>query len=130
MGKPGFLSFFVVLAEISSGVNKFFWNDWGMMRMVSRKRRWVQRDAGSRRPFLQGIFERECRLPPSLRTPPPRDFQSSGLVEAEEPPRPKCQTFARERWIAARQRELLPTRFVHVVFTLPHRLAPRLALDR
>jgi hypothetical protein len=42
---------------------------------------------------------------------------------------PKCQTSARERWIAARQRELLPTRFVHVVFKLPHRLAPRLALD-
>jgi hypothetical protein len=37
---------------------------------------------------------------------------------------PKCQTAARERWIAARQRELLPTRYVHVVFTLPHRLAP------
>jgi len=37
---------------------------------------------------------------------------------------PKCQTSARERWIAARQRELLPTRYVHVVFTLPHRLAP------
>src|SRR5216683_2706068 len=42
---------------------------------------------------------------------------------------PKCQTSARERWIAARQRELLPTRFVHVVFTLPHRLASRHALD-
>jgi rubredoxin len=37
---------------------------------------------------------------------------------------PKCQTAARERWIAARQRELLPTRYVHVVFTLPHRLSP------
>jgi len=37
---------------------------------------------------------------------------------------PKCQTAARERWIAARQRELLPTRYVHVVFTLPHQLAP------
>jgi hypothetical protein len=37
---------------------------------------------------------------------------------------PKCQIAARERWIAARQRELLPTRYVHVVFTLPHRLAP------
>jgi len=37
---------------------------------------------------------------------------------------PKCQTAAREQWIAARQRELLPTRYVHVVFTLPHRLAP------
>src|ERR1700731_1242740 len=37
---------------------------------------------------------------------------------------PKCQIAARERWIAARQRELLPTRYVHVVFTLPPQLAP------
>src|SRR5712675_294601 len=37
---------------------------------------------------------------------------------------PKCQTAARERWIAGRQRELLPTRYVHVVFTLPPQLAP------
>ena len=37
---------------------------------------------------------------------------------------PKCQTAARERWIAARRRELLPTRYLHVVFTLPRHLAP------
>jgi hypothetical protein len=37
---------------------------------------------------------------------------------------PKCQTAAREQWIAARQRELLPARYMHVVFTLPRRLAP------
>src|ERR1700680_3848295 len=37
---------------------------------------------------------------------------------------PKCPTSARERWIAARQRELLSTRYVHVVFTLPRELAP------
>src|SRR5262244_3176023 len=37
---------------------------------------------------------------------------------------PKCQTAARERWIAARRRELLPTPYVHVVFTLPAPLAP------
>ncbi len=37
---------------------------------------------------------------------------------------PKCQTSARERWIAARRRELLPTRYVHVVFSLPRELAP------
>jgi hypothetical protein len=37
---------------------------------------------------------------------------------------PKCQTAARERWIAARQQELLPTPYVHVVFTLPAQLAP------
>jgi hypothetical protein len=37
---------------------------------------------------------------------------------------PKCQTAARERWIAARRQELLPTHYVHVVFTLPAQLAP------
>jgi len=36
---------------------------------------------------------------------------------------PKCQTGARERWIAARHRQLLPTPYVHVVFTLPPQLA-------
>jgi hypothetical protein len=41
---------------------------------------------------------------------------------------PKCQTAARDRWITARQKELLPTRYVHVVFTLPASLA-RLALQ-
>jgi hypothetical protein len=37
---------------------------------------------------------------------------------------PKCQTGARERWIEARRSELLPSRYVHVVFTLPPQLAP------
>jgi hypothetical protein len=37
---------------------------------------------------------------------------------------PKCQAGARQRWLAARQSELLPTRYSHVVFTLPHELAP------
>src|SRR6202166_2741201 len=37
---------------------------------------------------------------------------------------PTCQTAVRERCIAARQRELLPTRYVDVVFTLPSQLAP------
>ena len=36
---------------------------------------------------------------------------------------PKCQTTARDRWIRARRQELLPTPYVHVVFTLPQRLA-------
>ena len=37
---------------------------------------------------------------------------------------PKCQGNARERWLADRRLELLPTPYVHVVFTLPHLLAP------
>ena len=41
---------------------------------------------------------------------------------------PKCQTQARERWLAARERELLATNYFHVVFTVPHELNV-LALD-
>src|ERR1035441_10664216 len=37
---------------------------------------------------------------------------------------PKCQALARDRWLRARRRELLPTPYVHVVFTVPRRLAP------
>jgi hypothetical protein len=37
---------------------------------------------------------------------------------------PKCQTGARERWLEARRGELLPSPYVHVVFTLPPQLAP------
>jgi len=37
---------------------------------------------------------------------------------------PNCQANARDRWLEARRQELLPTRYVHVVFTLPHELAP------
>src|SRR5664280_3758029 len=31
---------------------------------------------------------------------------------------------ARRRWLKAREQELLPTRYVHAVFTLPRELAP------
>jgi hypothetical protein len=36
----------------------------------------------------------------------------------------KCQAQARERWLQARERELLDVPYVHVVFTLPHGLLP------
>jgi ribosome modulation factor len=36
---------------------------------------------------------------------------------------PKCQTNARNQWLAARQQELLSVPYWHVVFTLPHELA-------
>jgi hypothetical protein len=37
---------------------------------------------------------------------------------------PRCQGNARLRWLQARERELLPTPYVHVVCTLPRELAP------
>jgi len=41
---------------------------------------------------------------------------------------PKCQSLAKARWICARQQQLLPVVYFHVVFTLPETLA-RLALQ-
>jgi len=35
---------------------------------------------------------------------------------------PKCQAGARQRWLEARQQELLDTGYFHVVFTVPHQL--------
>ena len=36
---------------------------------------------------------------------------------------PKCQTEARNRWVAARIGELVPLNYFHVVFTVPHQLS-------
>ena len=37
---------------------------------------------------------------------------------------PKCKAQARQRWLAAREQELLGVPYFHVVFTLPHALIP------
>ena len=37
---------------------------------------------------------------------------------------PKCQSTARDRWLAERAQELLPVPYCHVVFTVPQGLAP------
>jgi Putative transposase/Transposase zinc-binding domain len=49
---------------------------------------------------------------------------------------PQCQTRAKEAWLCARRREVLPVPYFHLVFTLPHDLngpigqQPRLFYDR
>jgi len=37
---------------------------------------------------------------------------------------PKCQSTARDEWLAERTKELLPVPYCHVVFTVPEQLAP------
>lgn len=37
---------------------------------------------------------------------------------------PKCQCLEKERWLEAREKDLLPTPYFHVVFTLPNELRP------
>ncbi len=41
-----------------------------------------------------------------------------------QPALPKCQTNAREKWLAKRQQELLPASYFHLVFSVPHALVP------
>lgn len=37
---------------------------------------------------------------------------------------PKCQTLTKEKWLEARKTELLPIKYFHAVFTLPHEINP------
>lgn len=37
---------------------------------------------------------------------------------------PKCQCLDKERWLEARKRDILPTHYFHVVFTIPEALRP------
>jgi hypothetical protein len=43
---------------------------------------------------------------------------------------PKCQGEARQKWVEAREAELLPIEYFHVVFTLPSALNPLLHYNR
>jgi hypothetical protein len=43
---------------------------------------------------------------------------------------PKCQTLAKEQWLADRMAELLPVPYYHTVFTLPHELNPFIRFNR
>jgi hypothetical protein len=43
---------------------------------------------------------------------------------------PKCQGQARRAWVEAREADLLPIEYFHVVFTLPHALLPLLHYNR
>ena len=37
---------------------------------------------------------------------------------------PKCQSLDKERWLEARKRDVLPTRYFHLVFSIPQKLRP------
>lgn len=37
---------------------------------------------------------------------------------------PKCQSLAKAKWLEARESELLPVQYFHVVFTVPEQIAP------
>ena len=43
---------------------------------------------------------------------------------------PKCQTLQKEKWIEARNEDLLPIQYFHVVFTIPSELNPVVIMNQ
>lgn len=43
---------------------------------------------------------------------------------------PTCQTRAKEKWLSARRKELLPVQYFHCVFTVPHELNALVSVNR
>ncbi len=43
---------------------------------------------------------------------------------------PKCQGLAREKWLEAREKDLLPVNYFHIVFTLPSELNPLVFVNK
>ena len=43
---------------------------------------------------------------------------------------PKCQSLAKERWLASRKKELLPVPYFHVVLTIPDELNPLVLVNQ
>jgi hypothetical protein len=78
-------------------------------RFIQTSCRWIH---WSHRKLLQAIARCRC------------GYRAISFNSCRNRNCPKCQSGARDQWIMARQSELLPVPYVHVVFTLPHQLSP------
>lgn len=83
-------------------------------RLLSRQRR-VIRDLAACRTHLLGAHIDECDHCHSL------DISYNSCRNRHCP---KCQGSQREAWVSARELELLPIQYFHLVFTLPQALLP------
>ena len=83
--------------------------------MLSPQQRKAFRDIGACRTAALGSYVEQC------------DHCSHQAIEYRSCRNrhcPKCHSRARDEWLAARAKEILPVPYAHVVFTLPHELAP------
>ena len=83
-------------------------------RKLSARQRRALRDIGSCRTALLGGHIEQCDSCSQRRIA----YNSCRNRHC-----PKCQSTARDCWLAARAAELLPVRYSHVVFTVPQQLA-------
>jgi hypothetical protein len=84
---------------------------WG--HRLSSEQRKTLRDIGSCRSAALGAHVEQCDACSAKRIA----YNSCSNRHC-----PKCQSAARDRWLSARAKELLPVRYCHVVFTVPRAL--------
>jgi Transposase zinc-binding domain len=101
------------VADVFRQHGQEFLHRWGSV--LSDQQRKVFRDICACRTALLGAFVQQC------------DRCSHQVIEYRSCRNrhcPKCHRRARDQWLAERSKELLPVMYSHVIFTLPHELAP------
>ena len=101
------------VADVFRRHGQEFLDRWG--HVLSRQQLKAFRDIGACRTAALGTHVRQC------------DHCAHQLIEYRSCRNrhcPKCHCRARDRWLADRAGEILPVPYAHVIFTLPHQLAP------
>jgi hypothetical protein len=101
------------VADVFRQHGQEFLDCWG--DVLSPQQRKAFRDIGACRTAALGSYVEQC------------DHCSHQVIEYRSCRNrhcPKCHSRARDEWLAARAQEILPVPYCHVVFTLPHELAP------
>ncbi|MBZ5618417.1 MAG: transposase zinc-binding domain-containing protein, partial [Acidobacteriia bacterium] len=101
------------IADVFRQHGQEFLDRWG--DVLSSQQRKAFRDISACRTAALGTYVEQC------------DHCSHQMVEYKSCRNrhcPKCHSRTRDDWLAARAKEILPVPYCHVVFTLPHELAP------
>ncbi len=101
------------VADVFRQYEQEFFAAWG--HTLSRQQRRVFRDICACRTAALGTHIEQCDTCARQRI----SYNSCRSRHC-----PKCQSTARDKWLAGQARHLLPVPYCHVVFTLPHELSP------
>ena len=101
------------VADVFREHGEAFLRGWG--HTVSPEQRKALRDIGACRTAVLGGHVEQCDHCP---------HRVIAYNSCRNRHCPKCQSTARDEWLAERAKELLPVRYCHVVFTVPGQLAP------
>lgn len=105
------------VADVFRHVEQELFARWG--HTLSRQQRRTFRDIGACRTAALGTHLQRCDSYAK---------ESTSYNSCRSRNCPKCQSSARDKWLAGQARHLLPVPYSHVVFTLPHALS-QLALQ-